>query len=895
MGNFGDDFDRETSEHSQNIEQNARALADIINKKKSGGFPPIKNEGGNQGQSPDVGAGGMKNTAGTSFKTGNAPQNATNVAGQTAREAAASGVKAAAQGVGSAGASAATTTGTTAAGAAAGSAASTAAGSAASTVTGAAVGAAAGSAIPIIGTIIGAVVGAFGDKIVKVIVAIAIFLMVLIGSFPNTISNKAFGMEPESEPPIQEMEIADVYTEKARTINDKFLDAHEAAMDKVENKILEFSSSKTDNDETIINPDWIKGEVNKACHLQENYRDMATRILPLDDTCFVLSAYGVASSENKRIYNESVMQQKNELLTGDADADPDKWYGKIAENSGDFNQIKAGLSAEDMQSVQQSLFLPPDGKIDRLMDDLQWSELFDKIYPVTFSEPITRTYDVPAKYESYVKYEGTIYTGLIDDVPEGVSKDKNGNYIDEKGKKVNVEQIVDPSTAVNGEVYVREDEAKHFRRGELIGETITVCTPVNSDVIYDENGKAIDKAFFIKSGETLLGSEQYDLPIIQSTIQKFDRNALTNHLKINMDAEYIESGSTFREVIDFYCEAIKAFLPEDMLYGDMMTGENWLLEFLISQLDEGDIRKQVFQDAADQLGIPYGGNGGYSGDRESTHRDCSSFVSHSYYPTFSSLGYPWFKSGGWSWTTGMYDSTFQNSKYAKSYSTANPGDILMWKGHTGIYLGDFNGSKYIIDAGTSNGVSVRELFNSSKWPLQYAIDPFLDFNLPPISIDSNAAMEYFSKHVSSNITADGDFGVSVIGGCTATPAQIDAIMPPAMQGLGQAFYDASNQNGIDVSFLIALAYHESGRGTSHRAKSQNNLFGWGNQTFSSKSECIIYVASRLKAKYIDAGLTTIDTIGNVYCPIGADNDVGLNQYWKGGVAKLMQEVRQQLG
>lgn len=123
-------------------------------------------------------------------------------------------------------------------------------------------------------------------------------------------------------------------------------------------------------------------------------------------------------------------------------------------------------------------------------------------------------------------------------------------------------------------------------------------------------------------------------------------------------------------------------------------------------------------------------------------------------------------------------------------------------------------------------------------------------------------------------------------------ARIDA---PAMVGLGSAFVEAERQTGINALFLAAIAVHESNKGTSDIARLKNNLFGWGAYdsnpfesaySFATREAGILYVASRLKALYIDTwGLVTIDEIGRRYASDTAWADKVY--YW---VRRLQNEI-----
>lgn len=113
-------------------------------------------------------------------------------------------------------------------------------------------------------------------------------------------------------------------------------------------------------------------------------------------------------------------------------------------------------------------------------------------------------------------------------------------------------------------------------------------------------------------------------------------------------------------------------------------------------------------------------------------------------------------------------------------------------------------------------------------------------------------------------------------------------------GLGQysqAFYDAGRKYGVDPKLLMAIAMHETGKGTSVAFLRKNNAMGispngGGPRAFSSVEESINYAARLLRKHYLDQGLTTIAAIGGKYAPAGAGNDPrGLNKHWVNGVSK----------
>ena len=115
----------------------------------------------------------------------------------------------------------------------------------------------------------------------------------------------------------------------------------------------------------------------------------------------------------------------------------------------------------------------------------------------------------------------------------------------------------------------------------------------------------------------------------------------------------------------------------------------------------------------------------------------------------------------------------------------------------------------------------------------------------------------------------------------------------------QAFIDAGRKYGMtpdQVKIGMSIAMHETGRGSSHAFRNKNNSMGispngGGPRSFGSVEEGIDYGMRNLKRNYFDKGLTTIEQIGAVYAPIGADNDPrNLNQHWVKGVRKYRSSL-----
>lgn len=89
-----------------------------------------------------------------------------------------------------------------------------------------------------------------------------------------------------------------------------------------------------------------------------------------------------------------------------------------------------------------------------------------------------------------------------------------------------------------------------------------------------------------------------------------------------------------------------------------------------------------------------------------------------------------------------------------------------------------------------------------------------------------------------------------------------ALEGTALEGLGQAYKDAEDNYRVNAIFLMAIANHESAKGTSRIARDKNNLFGFTandsdpynlSTTFDSKADCIDYVARFLEKNYLTEG------------------------------------------
>ena len=176
--------------------------------------------------------------------------------------------------------------------------------------------------------------------------------------------------------------------------------------------------------------------------------------------------------------------------------------------------------------------------------------------------------------------------------------------------------------------------------------------------------------------------------------------------------------------------------------------------------------------------------------------------------------------------------------------------------------------------------SSPQLTLSGASKLRMTFSSKMDTNVP-ISPASPEMREFFKREYPGSQDWKQDAGESRV------PAA-------KLGGLGQysqAFYDAGRKYGVDPKLLMAIAMHETGKGTSAAFLRKNNAMGispngGGPRAFSSVEESINYAARLLRKHYLDQGLTTIAAIGGKYAPAGAGNDPrGLNKHWVNGVSK----------
>jgi LysM repeat protein len=122
-----------------------------------------------------------------------------------------------------------------------------------------------------------------------------------------------------------------------------------------------------------------------------------------------------------------------------------------------------------------------------------------------------------------------------------------------------------------------------------------------------------------------------------------------------------------------------------------------------------------------------------------------------------------------------------------------------------------------------------------------------------------------------------------------------------LAGLGQTFFDAEANTGINALYMIAHAAIESAWGTSAIAVDKNNLFGWNANdadpagdasNFSSYGACIQAWSTWLKATYLTKGGEYFEgpTLHDIFIHYSSSHDTEAQS-----VANIMNELEVALG
>lgn len=112
-------------------------------------------------------------------------------------------------------------------------------------------------------------------------------------------------------------------------------------------------------------------------------------------------------------------------------------------------------------------------------------------------------------------------------------------------------------------------------------------------------------------------------------------------------------------------------------------------------------------------------------------------------------------------------------------------------------------------------------------------------------------------------------------------------------------YNSAIEYGLDHNqalLVVSISRHETGGWSSSLYVNNNNFGGLYNSSakkffsYETKEDGLNAMLNTLSKGYFNKGLTTIESIGAKYCPVGA-NDNGSNQYWVGSVTKIYNQYQ----
>lgn len=125
--------------------------------------------------------------------------------------------------------------------------------------------------------------------------------------------------------------------------------------------------------------------------------------------------------------------------------------------------------------------------------------------------------------------------------------------------------------------------------------------------------------------------------------------------------------------------------------------------------------------------------------------------------------------------------------------------------------------------------------------------------------------------------------------------KISKFLSNALEGQAENIIKYSNQYNVNPRLITAIILHETDHGRSYAIRHYKNVGGLmgdnGLRKFDTLKQSIEFMCGNLKTLYIDQGLTSIDLIQPVYCPIGAANDPNhTNEAWLPVVTKLYNQI-----
>lgn len=117
----------------------------------------------------------------------------------------------------------------------------------------------------------------------------------------------------------------------------------------------------------------------------------------------------------------------------------------------------------------------------------------------------------------------------------------------------------------------------------------------------------------------------------------------------------------------------------------------------------------------------------------------------------------------------------------------------------------------------------------------------------------------------------------------------------AFNGNDGLIIEMADEFQVDPVLFAAIAFHETGWGTSHAMIVLNNpggLMGAGGlMRFETLLDGLRVMGRTLHNHINERGATTLEALRDIYAPLGADNDpTGLNYHWVGTVTSIANQL-----
>lgn len=201
----------------------------------------------------------------------------------------------------------------------------------------------------------------------------------------------------------------------------------------------------------------------------------------------------------------------------------------------------------------------------------------------------------------------------------------------------------------------------------------------------------------------------------------------------------------------------------------------------------------------------------------------------------------------------------------------------------------------------SNEIDIDKLQNEIEKNDRLSVE-LDDTNLKLKLLEDNmcSTLESYEKEMNKKAIYNPD-NVGILSDVPTTKLE-KILKGTSLEGLGYAYKQAEKEYGVNALFLIGLTAHESGWGTSRRAKENNNLSGYGvynnkseGTSFRTKFDCIMRTAKLIRQDYLNKegknhkGVS-VASISKMY--VNGNDEV--DNHWVNSINSIANDIKIQL-